>query len=373
MRLSFVIRVGINPLFDICNFLSLKSEDINLESGFLEILHQMEKEKGINVGFLISTLEEALSVAYRKHYGNHEKINVVIDSETGEIKVIADKIVVENVENPNLEISLDDARKININYKLEDIVPCEVKKESFGRIAAQTARQVISQKLKEAEREMIYDIFSDCIGKITTATVTGLDVGNGGIALEVNATEVILPITMQVPEEKFVIGQKMKVYVEDVVPGSRGPFVKVSRKSPELVKQLFELEVPEIRSGTVIINDVVREAGIKTKIAVSTTNPNVDPVGACIGVKGNRIRKVVEEIQGERVDIIRYSDDLDEYIRSAMSPANVSEVILNENRECEIRVPSNELSLAIGKKGINARITARLTGYKIDIKPDDDE
>jgi transcription termination/antitermination protein NusA len=339
-----------------------------LESGFLAILHQMEEEKGINVNVLISTLEEALSVAYRKHYGNHEKISVIVDSETGEIKVIADKVVVDNLENENLEISLEEA-----NYKVDDIVPCEVKKESFGRIAAQTARQVISQKLREAEREMVYDIFSDSIGKIITAKVTGLEIGNGGIALEINGFEVILPITTQSPIEKFEISQKIKVYVEDVVPNSRGPFVKVSRKSPELVRCLFELEVPEIRNGTVVINNVIREAGVKTKVAVSTTNPNVDPIGACIGIKGTRIRKVVEEIQGEKIDVIKYSDDLDEYIRSALSPANVSEVILNENHECQIKVPSKELSLAIGKRGINARIAARLTGYRIDIKPDEEE
>lgn len=339
---------------------------MNIE--FLEALEQIEKDKGINKEILIEAIEAALVSAYKKNYGTTQNVKINIDRETGEVKVFSQKTVKEDVSNPLLEISLVEAKKINPLVKVGDIISVEVKPKNFGRIAAQTAKQVVMQRIKEAERNIIYEEFAGRETDLVTGIILRTEKKN--VIIDLGKTEVILPPTEQIPNEVYNTGERIKVYVLEVKKTTKGPQITVSRSHPGLIKRLFELEVPEIYEGIVEIKSIAREAGSRTKIAVHSRDENVDPVGACVGQKGTRVQTIVDELKGEKIDIIKWSKDPAEYISNALSPAKVLKVDIDEdNKTARVIVPDNQLSLAIGKEGQNARLAAKLTGWKIDIKP----
>ncbi len=331
------------------------------------LLDEIEREKGISRDIILDALESALISAYKRNYGAVSDINVNIDEETGNISVHAKKTVADEVEDRETQVSLDDARKINPSYQVGDIVETEVTPSSFGRIAAQTARQVILQRMREAEREQMFDKFSDRTNDIMTAVVRRIE--NRNVMLELGDTESVLIPSEQVRNDNYKVGARYKVYVIEVANSTRGVHLVVSRSHPGLVRRLFELEVPEIADGIIEIKALSREPGSRSKIAVASNSENVDPVGTCIGPKGMRVQAVIEELRGEKVDIVRYSDDPAEYIAQALSPADVVSIEVDKEKKlCRVRVPDDQLSLAIGKEGQNARLAARLTGWKIDLK-----
>ncbi len=342
---------------------------------FFAAIDLIEKEKGIPKSYMLEKITLALVSAYKK---DHEDIgdNVIVDAnpEKGTVRMYLKKDVVETVDNPATEISLEDARSKLPQAMLGDVVSFEIKTRDFGRIAAQTARQVIIQGMREAERGMIFDEFTSKEHEILTGLVTRVDPRTGGVSLRISSgsefTEAYLAPGEQVRGESYVEGMRIKVYVVEVRRSTRGPQVLISRTHPGLVKRLFELEVPEIYDGTVEVKSIAREAGSRTKLAVWSADPNVDPIGACIGPKGQRVNNIVEELKGEKVDIIKWSEDPAEYVAAALAPADVLSVFaLDESKNCRVVVPDDQLSLAIGKEGQNARLAAKLTGYKIDIKP----
>lgn len=338
-----------------------------MNTEFIYALEALEKERGIRKEILLDTIETALISAYKKNYGVNNMIRVDIDSDTGSIKVFASKKVVENVEDENVEISLEDARKINIAYEPEDILEVEVTPKSFGRIAAQTAKQVIVQRLREAERGVIFEEFSERANEVVTAIVHRVDKNN--VYVELGKAEAVLPVQEMLPTDKFNINDRVKVYICDVKKTAKGPQIQVSRTHPGLIKRLFEIEVPEIMQNTVQIKSIAREAGYRSKVAVYSADNHVDPVGACVGPKGNRIERIVSELGNEKIDIIPWSPNPVEYIANALRPAKVIMVQVNETEKAaKVIVPDNQLSLAIGKEGQNARLAAKLTGWKIDIK-----
>ncbi|MCG0275034.1 MAG: transcription termination factor NusA [Thermosediminibacteraceae bacterium] len=338
---------------------------MNIE--FIEALDQIEKEKGISKEILLEAIEAALVSAYKKNYGTAQNVKINIDRATGEVKVFSQKTVKEDVKDPLLEISLVEAKKINPLAKLGDIISIEVTPQKFGRIAAQTAKQVVMQRIKEAERNIIYEEFAGRETDLVTGTVQRFDKKN--VIIDLGKTEAILPPNEQIPNETYTQGERIKVYILEVKKTTKGPVITVSRSHPGLVKRLFELEVPEIYEGIVEIKGIAREAGSRTKIAVYSKDENVDPVGACVGPKGARVQAVVEELKGEKIDIIKWSKNIAEYISNALSPAKVLSVDVDEeNKIARVLVPEHQLSLAIGKEGQNARLAAKLTGWKIDIK-----
>ena len=345
---------------------------------FFEAIHQIEQEKGIKPGYMMEKVTQALLSAYRRdHEGVGDNLFVEADESTHTVRLYLKKEIVEEVDNPATEISLEEARRSLPRAELGDTVRMEVKARAFGRIAAQTARQVIIQGIREAEQGMIYDEFSTREHELLTGLVTRIDPRNGSVSLRLHAndqfTDAYLGTSEQVKGERYVEGQRLKVYVVEVRKATKGPQVLISRTHPGLVKRLFELEVPEVYDGTVEIRSVAREAGSRTKMAVLATEPNVDPIGACVGPRGQRVNTIVEELKGEKIDIIKWSEDPAEYIAAALSPADVISVeelpSLGDIRSCRVVVPDDQLSLAIGKEGQNARLAAKLTGYKIDIKP----
>lgn len=330
------------------------------------LLDEIEKEKGISKDIVIEALTSALLSAYKKNYGAASDVQVKINDETGEIKVYARKNIVEEVTDRESEISLESARKINPRYEIGGICEFEVTPASFGRIAAQTARQVVLQRIREAERELTFDKFSDRTNDIMTATVRKKE---RNVLLEIGDTESILMPNEQVRNDNYRVGEKYKVFVVDVANTAKGLNLVVSRSHPGLVRRLFELEVPEIKQGIIEIKGLTREPGSRSKIAVASNVNGVDPVGTCIGPKGMRVQNIIDELRGEKIDIIRYSDDPAEFISNALSPAKVVSIEINEEKKsCSIKVPEDQLSLAIGKEGQNARLAARLTGWKIDLK-----
>ena len=330
------------------------------------LLGEIEKEKGISRDIVLEALTSALLSAYKKNYGAAADASVKIDEKTGEIKVYATKQIVEEVTDRETEISLEDAKKVNSKYKLGGICEFEITPSSFGRIAAQTARQVVLQRIREAERELTFDKFSDRTNDIMTATVRKKE---RNVLLEIGDTESILMPNEQVRNDDYKAGEKYKVFVVDVANTAKGLNLVVSRSHPGLVRRLFELEVPEIKQGIIEIKGLTREPGSRSKIAVTTNDKNIDPVGTCIGPKGMRVQNVIDELRGEKIDIIRYSDDPAEFITNALSPAKVVSIEIDEEKKaCSIKVPEDQLSLAIGKEGQNARLAARLTGWKIDLK-----
>ena len=336
---------------------------------FLAAMDDLEREKDISKEALLDAIEQALISAYKKNYANSQNVRVEIDRVTGDIGVYMVKKVVpdEDVMNDYDELTLDEAHAIDEKYQIGDIIEQKVVPKNFGRIAAQTAKQVVVQRIREAERNSIYDEFHTRIGEIVTGVVSR--VSNGTIFVDINRTEGILSAREQVPGEDYTINHRLKVYIMDVRKTGRGTQIFLSRSHPGLVKRLFELEVPEIREGIVEIRSISREAGSRTKMAVSTDSQDVDAVGSCIGPRGSRVQAVVDELFGEKIDIIQWSTDPAELIKSALSPARAEEVFINEaEKSASVIVPDYQLSLAIGMKGQNVRLAARLCGWKIDIR-----
>ena len=342
---------------------------------FFEAIHQIEQEKGIKPGYMLEKVTQALLSAYRRdHEGVGDNLVMEADEEAGTVRLFLKKEIVEEVDNPYTEISLEEVRRSLPQAELGDVVRLEVKTKVFGRVAAQTARQVIIQGIREAEQGMIYDEFSTKEHELLTGTVTRIDPRNGAVTLRLHSgsefTDAYLGVGEQVKGERYMEGQRVKVYVVEVRRATKGPQVLISRTHPGLVKRLFELEVPEIYDGTVQVMSIAREAGSRTKLAVWSDDENVDPIGACVGPRGQRVNAVVEELRGEKVDIIKWSEDPGQYVGAALAPADVISVTeLEEGKSCRVVVPDDQLSLAIGKEGQNARLAARLTGYKIDIRP----
>lgn len=340
-----------------------------MNTEFFAALELLEKEKGIPKEYMLEKIEAALVSAYKKEHEGNSNVRVAIDEEKKQVRIFQQKTIVEEVTNPVTEISLEEARTINKRHTVGKIIEIELKTKNFRRLSAQAAKQVIIQGIREAERSMMIKEYEDKREEIITATVTKTDIGNGGVLLDTGTSEAVLIAAEQIPGERFYVGEKVKVFVTEVRKESlKGPLVTLSRVHPGLVKRLFELEIPEIQDGVVLVKGVSREAGSRTKIAVYSRDPDVDPVGACIGNYRMRISNIVEELRGEKIDIIKYSETPEEYIAAALSPANVISVTLDGERSCRVIVEPDQLSLAIGKEGQNARLAARLTGYKIDIK-----
>jgi N utilization substance protein A len=338
-----------------------------MNSEFLDALRDLEREKGIDLDVLLEAIEAALLSAYRRNFGSSQNARVHIDRETGDYKVYAQRTVVETVEDPRLEISVEEAREIDPRYEVGDIVENEVTPGNFGRIAAQTAKQVVVQRIREAERNIIYEEFSNREGDIVTGIVQRIEQKN--VLIELGKTEAILAPAEQIPGEEYTQGSRIKTYIVEVKKTTKGPQIFVSRTHPGLLKRLFELEVPELQDGTVELMAVAREAGQRSKIAVHSRDENVDSVGACVGPKGMRVQAIVNELRGEKIDIIKWDSDPSRYIASSLSPAKVVGVeIWEDEKIARVIVPDYQLSLAIGKEGQNARLAAKLTGWKIDIK-----
>lgn len=340
-------------------------------------LEMIEKERNIPQSFMLDKIVQALTTAYKRDYDEVENVIVDVDVEHRDLTMYVQKNVVdeEDYVDPYNEIPLEEAKKISARYEIGDVVNIPVDKTEFGRIAAGNGKQVIIQGLREAERGMVYEEFNSKQHEILTGVVTRIDPRNGNVSLRigtgVESTEALLMAGEQVPGEELVEGMHVKVYVVEVRRSTRGPQVLISRTHPGLVKRLFELEVPEIYDGTVEVRSIAREAGSRTKMAVWSNDENVDPIGACVGPKGQRVETIVAELRGEKIDIVKYSEDPAVFIAAALAPADVVDVwMADEGRACRVLVPDDQLSLAIGKEGQNARLAARLTGYKIDIKPE---
>ncbi len=330
-------------------------------------LEQLEKEKGIKKEIIIEAIEAALISAYKKNFGSAMNVKVNIDRTTGDVKVFGLRKVAEVPDTDQMDISVDEALKLNPTLSVGDIAEMEVTPRSFGRIAAQTAKQVVVQKLREAERGIIYDEFYNKESDIVTGIIQRIEKRN--VIVDLGKTEAVLSPSEQTPGEEYRFNERLKSYIIEVKKTTKGPQIMISRTHPGLVKRLFELEVPEIHDGTVEIKSISREPGSRTKIAVYSKDENVDPVGACVGQKGTRVQAIVDELRGEKIDIIKWSNDPKEYISSSLSPAKVVRVDVNEEEKAaRVVVPDYQLSLAIGKEGQNARLAAKLTGWKIDIK-----
>lgn len=334
---------------------------------FIKAVEELEKEKEISKDLLIEAIESALVSAYKKNYGTAQNVRVNIDRETGDIEVFMRKDIVAEVEDDQLEVSIEDAREVDPKFQVGDVIERQVTPRDFGRIAAQTAKQVVVQRIREAERGLIYDDYSNRQSEIITGIIQRIS--NDTVFINMGKTEGILAATEQVPGEKYVVNSRIKVFIMDVKKTTKGPQVYLSRSHPGLVKRLFELEVPEIQDGIVEIKSISREAGSRTKMAVYTADENVDPVGACVGSRGTRVQAIVDELFGEKIDIISWSDNPEKLISSALSPAKVEKVIINDDgKSATVIVPDYQLSLAIGKEGQNVRLAAKLCGWKIDIK-----
>jgi N utilization substance protein A len=338
-----------------------------MNGDFLEALRQIEKEKEIPMATLIETIESAIASAYKKAYGEMAEIRLRPDPTKRGLRLVCEKEVVEAVENPHREISLADAQRKNPKATLGATLEFDVSADGFGRIAAQTAKQVVVQRIREAEREKVYEDFSDRVNEVVTGIIQRREMRNAFIAL--GKVEALLPPSEQVPSEPYRFNDRVKVYVLEVKRTTKGPQVIVSRTHPSLIRRLFELEVPEIADGVVTIKSVAREPGARSKIAVASSDDKVDPVGACVGHRGTRVQAVVNELYGEKIDIVRWSENVPEYITAALQPAKVMSVKVNEEaKSAFVVVPDNQLSLAIGKEGQNVRLAARLTGWRIDIR-----
>ncbi len=344
-----------------------------MNNEFFEALQMLEREKGIKADYLIEKITNAIVIAVKKDYEVADNVTVVIDPENGRFSVSITKMVVDIVEVPETEILLDEA--IAYDPKAKVGFPCvmHLDTKKFGRIAAQTAKHVIRQGIREAERSQMMEQFQEKVCEIVTAVVQKVE-PNGNATVEIDHNEFLLFKNDQLPGDDLHEGDRIKVYVVDVVNLDKRCSLKISRTHKDLVKRLFELEVPEIYDGTIEVKSISREAGSRTKIAVISKNPDVDPIGACIGPKGSRISSIIEELHGEKIDIVRYSDDDATFIKEALSPATVLDVQIlpGEEKACRVTVPDNQLSLAIGNKGQNAKLAAKLTGYKIDIRSENE-
>ncbi len=331
-------------------------------------LDELEKERGINKEYLLESLEVALVSAYKKNFDSAENVKIEMDSQTGEIHIYAQKEVVEEVENQQLQISLEDAKKIEKKAKIGDIINIETKPKDFGRIAAGAARQHVIQKVREAERNMIFNEYNDRKGEIVTCIVQKAD--KGTVILDLGKLEGIMPLKEQIPTEHYKVNDKIKAYVLSVEKGIKGvPQVLVTRSHPDVIKKLFELEIPEIYEGLIEVKAVSRDPGYRSKVAVYSKNPDIDPVGSCVGPKGIRIQNIINEMNGEKIDVIEWNEDPATFICAALLPAHVMAIdTKEEERFAQVIVPDEELSLAIGKGGQNARLAVKLTNWKIDIK-----
>ena len=347
-----------------------------MNAEFFAAIEDIEKEKGIPREYMFEKIQQAMLAAFRKdnpEYG--ENVEVVLDEDKKRIELVINKTVVEEVWDPTAELDLESAHKLSKRAKPGDVVQIPVETKKFGRIAAQAAKQVIIQGIREAERGMIYDEFNSKQHEILTGEVSRIEPRTGSVSIKISSnsefTEAMLSPAERIKGEELHEGDRIKVYVVEVRKSTRGPQVLISRTHPGLVKRLFELEVPEIFDGTVEIKSIAREAGSRTKMAVWSADAAVDPIGACVGPKGGRVASIVQELGGEKIDIVRYSEVPEEFIAAALAPAEVmSVVLLDEGKSCRVTVPDGQLSLAIGKEGQNARLAAKLTGYKIDIKPE---
>lgn len=337
--------------------------------GFMQAIEELCEEKGLDKETVLETVEAALAAAYRKDYGKaRQVIRAKLDPVTGDADMFKVTEVVEEVENPEAEISLEDAKKINKKHKIGDeIIEALPKEESFGRIAAQTAKQVIIQRIREAERDMIFDEYKDREGVVVNGSVQQIDGKN--IIISLGKANAIMFPSDQIRDENYYIGQRLKVYIKEVSQTARGPQILVSRSDEGLIKGLFELEVPEIANDVVEIKNVAREAGSRTKIAVATNDPNVDPIGSCVGQRGTRVQSVLAEIGEEKIDIVLWDEDLEKFIVNALSPAKTEKIVISsKDNKAVVFVPEDSLSLAIGKNGQNVRLASKLTGWGIDIE-----
>jgi len=340
-----------------------------MQVDFVQALRDLGREKDIPLQTLSEIIEAALVSAYKKHYGAASEIHVDIDWDSGQATVFTRKHVVEHVENPHLEMSLAEARRLDPTVEEGEYLDIEVSPAVFGRIAAQTAKQVVAQRVREAEREIIYSEFSNRDGDIVTGVVQRREGRTGTVYVDLGKIEAILPSAEQSSLDSYRFGERLKVYILEVKRTTKTPRVLISRSHPGLLRRLFELEVPEVHEGVVEMKTQAREAGARSKIAVWSGHDNVDPVGACVGHRGSRVQAVVDELRGEKVDIVRWSDDAAKYVAAALSPAKVSRVIIDEElRSATVVAPDNQLSLAIGREGQNVRLAARLTGWRIDIR-----
>jgi N utilization substance protein A len=345
-----------------------------MNAEFFQAIEELEKEKGIPRTYMYDKIRQAMLAAFRRDNPNCEdNVEIILDEDKKRIEMVVNKTVVEDVEDPTHEMTLDAAKKIVKRAKMGDLIPVPVETKKFGRIAAQAAKQVIIQGIREAERGIIYEEFTSKEHEILTGVVSHVEPRNGSVSIRISSnsefTEAMLAPNERIRTEALREGDRIKVYVVEVRNSTRGPQVLISRTHPGLVKRLFELEVPEIYDGTVEIKSIAREAGSRTKMAVLSNDPDVDPIGACVGPKGGRVASIVNELGGEKIDIIKYSETPEEYIAASLSPSEVlSVMMLEDGKSCRVVVPDNQLSLAIGKEGQNARLAAKLTGYKIDIK-----
>lgn len=339
-----------------------------MNSEFFEALNALESEKGISKQYMLEKVEAALVSAFRKELGGAENVRVHLDESKGEVKVFRVMRVVEEVEDPATEMTLEDARKYNRRAAVEGTVEFELKTKEFSRISALAAKQVIIQAIREAERGMLIEAYESKKEDIISATVQKIDPASGNVVVDTGTSYATLRKEEQLPGDRFTVGQHIRVFVTEVRKESKGPLVTLSRTHPNFVKRLFELEVPEISDGTVVIMGIAREAGFRTKLAVMSRDEGVEPVGACIGNRGLRVNSVMEELHGEKIDLIKYSEDIGEYVKAALAPATVQEVIVEDEHNCRAIVEPAQLSLAIGKEGQNARLAARLTGCRVDIK-----
>lgn len=334
---------------------------------FINALTEIEKEKGVSKEIIFEALESALVSSYKKNYGTSQNVIVQMDRETGDIKLFSAKDIVEEVTDPQIEISIDRAKEIDPTYEIGDVYNKEIHPKNFGRIAAQTAKQVVMQRIKDAQREVVYDEYVEREREIITGTVQR--VSNNNVYVDLGKTEAILPYSEQIKNERYEQGDRYKMLILEVKKSTKGPQIILTRSHPDLVKRLFELEIPEVTEGIVEIYSISREAGSRTKIAVFSKDEEVDPLGACVGYKGQRVNAIVEELNNEKIDIVIYKKDIAEFISNALSPSKVEKVFVNEKENSALAiVPDYQLSLAIGKEGQNVRLAAKLTGWKIDIK-----
>ncbi|WP_088033782.1 transcription termination factor NusA [Evansella clarkii] len=342
-----------------------------MNSEFMDALTSIEKDKGIDKEVILEAIEQALITGYKRNFNSAQNVRVDIDRDNGSIRVFARKEVVEEVFDSRLEISLEAAKAINPQYEVDDVVEIEVTPRDFGRIAAQTAKQVVTQRVREAERGIIYSDFIDREEYIITGIVQRQD--HRFIYVDLGRVEALMPLSEQMPNETYRHNDRIKAFITKVEKTTKGPQIMISRTHPGLLKRLFELEVPEIYDGTVEIKSVSREAGDRSKIAVHAEDTEVDPVGSCVGPKGQRVQTIVNELKGEKIDIVRWSEDPKVYVANALSPSKVLQVTVSEEEKMtQVVVPDYQLSLAIGKRGQNARLAAKLTGWKIDIKSQTD-
>ena len=334
----------------------------------IKALDDLEEEQGIKKSIMLEAIEIALVTAYKKNFDSMENVKVTMDSETGAVHAYAEKEVVEEVENVNTQINLEDARKISLQLELGDIAEIELTPKNFGRIAAQTAKQVIVQKIREESRNIIFEDFATRKGEIVSGIIQKAD--GGTVVLDLGRTEAVMPLREQIPTEQYSVNQKIRAVISSVERGAKGSLqITLSRSSIDFLRKLFELEIPEIYEGVIEIKSISRDIGLRSKVAVYSPNENIDPVGSCVGQKGIRIQNIINELNGEKIDIIEWNEDPSIYISAALLPAKVMAVDVNEeNKFAQVIVPDDQLSLAIGKSGQNAKLAARLTGWKIDIK-----